>query len=150
MLEPFADREAPSFDDPLGMLRACHGRIERQLVALERLTRYLPIHGADAEARAAARNLLRYFDGAAPNHHADEEASAFPRLLARTSDAGELVASLAQDHEKLAARWRRLRPLLAGIASGQRATLMAPASPSARSARQWRAARGPPRTGAAR
>ena len=27
----FSDATAPSFDDPLGMLAACHGRIERQL-----------------------------------------------------------------------------------------------------------------------
>jgi hemerythrin-like domain-containing protein len=123
MLEPFGDREAPTFDDPVGMLRACHARIERQLVTLERLVRHLPIHGADEQARAAARNLLRYFDGAAPNHHADEEASVFPRLLARTSEAAGLLAALEDDHAALDRCWRRLRPLLAGIASGQRANL---------------------------
>ena len=79
---------APSFDDPLGMLRACHGRIERQLVTLGRLVRHLPEHGAGCRrARRGARAILRYFDTAAPNHHADEEASVFPRLLARAPDA---------------------------------------------------------------
>ena len=76
----FSDATAPSFDDPLGMLAACHGRIERQLATLERLQRHLPEHGCDVDARAAARGILRYFDTAAPNHHADEEASVFPRL----------------------------------------------------------------------
>ena len=123
MLDSIGNREAPTFDDPVGMLRACHGRIERQLLMLERLVRHLPINGADEQARAAARNLLRYFDSAAPNHHADEEASVFPRLLARTSDATALLAALEDEHAVLDRCWRRLRPLLAGIASGQRANL---------------------------
>ena len=114
---------APSFDDPLGMLRACHHRIERQLATLERLARHLPEHGADANASAAARSLLRYFDTAAPNHHADEEASVFPRLLARTSEARNVVARLEAEHGGLETCWRKLRPLIAGIASGQRANL---------------------------
>jgi hemerythrin-like domain-containing protein len=122
MLE-LIDREAPSFDDPIGMLRACHGRIERQLTTLGRLVRHVPEHGADDSARAAARGFLRYFDSAAPNHHADEEASLFPRLLMRTSDAQALLARLQADHDRLDACWRKLRPLMAGIASGQRANL---------------------------
>lgn len=117
---------APSFDDPLGMLSACHGRIERHLATLERLQRHLPEHGADLDARAAARGILRYFDTAAPNHHADEEVSVFPRLLrARRADAEPLLAALARDHEAIAAKWRRLRPLLTGIAAGTRANLSA-------------------------
>ncbi len=120
------DHTAPSFDDPLGMLEACHGRIERALLTLDRLQRHLPEHGADVDARAAARGILRYFDTAAPNHHADEETSLFPRLLqARPDRAGRLVADLAREHEALAAKWRRLRPLLAGIVAGARANLSA-------------------------
>lgn len=123
MKDLFGDAGAPSFDDPLGMLLACHGRIERQLATLERLARHLPEHGSDADARAAARAILRYFDSAAPNHHADEEASVFPRLIARTPSARDLVAQLENEHGTLATNWRKLRALLCGIASGQRATL---------------------------
>jgi len=124
MRDFFGEPGAPSFDDPLGMLRACHGRIERQLVTLGRLVRHLPEHGADADARAAAAAILRYFDTAAPNHHADEEASVFPRLLARAPDARDLIARLERDHhETFAPLWLKLRPLLAGIAGGQRANL---------------------------
>ena len=123
MPDLLGDVPAPSFDDPLGMLRACHTRIERQLSTLERLVRHLPEYGTDAQARSAARTLLRYFDTAEPNHHADEEASVFPRLLARAPSARELVARLENEHERLGGNWRRLRPLLAGIASGQRANL---------------------------
>ena len=120
----FSEATAPSFDDPLGMLAACHGRIERQLATLERLQRHLPEHGCDVDARAAARGILRYFDTAAPNHHADEEASVFPRLRdAVPGRADMLVADLEREHAALAAQWRHLRPRLAGIAAGTRANL---------------------------
>lgn len=119
----FREKAAPSFDDPLGMLSACHGRIERQLVTLAKLQRHLPEHGCDKDAQAAARAILRYFDQAAPNHHADEEASVFPRLLARAPTAHAVVERLLAEHETLAANWRRLRPLLASIAAGERANL---------------------------
>ncbi|MEP7183216.1 MAG: hemerythrin domain-containing protein [Betaproteobacteria bacterium] len=119
-----SDLTAPSFDDPLGMLSACHGRIDRQLATLERLQRHLPEHGCDTDARVAARAILKYFDTAAPNHHEDEEASVFPRLIVALPDAAaRLVADLAKDHAQLATNWRRLRPMLAAIAAGQRANL---------------------------
>ena len=62
MRDFFGEPGAPSFDDPLGMLRACHGRIERQLLTLGRLVRHLPEHGADADARAA--DVVRMLDDA--------------------------------------------------------------------------------------
>jgi len=120
----FSDAAAPSFNDPLGMLAACHDRIERQLATLARLQRHLPEHGCDVDARAAARGILRYFDTAAPNHHADEEASVFPRLRnAMPGRADVLVHDLEREHAALAAMWRHLRPRLAGIAAGARANL---------------------------
>jgi hemerythrin-like domain-containing protein len=120
----FSEATAPSFDDPLGMLSACHRRIERQLATLDRLQRHLPEHGCDTDARAAARGILRYFDSAAPNHHAEEEASVFPRLRRATPGRAEaLIAELECEHRTLATNWRRLRPLLAGIAAGARANL---------------------------
>ncbi len=134
---PFADSPAPDFGDPLGMLAACHRRIERHLETLARLQRHLPEHGCDDDARAAARAVLRYFDTAAPNHHADEEQSVFPRLAtAAPKDAAPIVAALERDHESLAVGWRRLRPQLAGIATGERANL------SAKEVEQVRAAYG--------
>jgi hemerythrin-like domain-containing protein len=122
----FSEATAPGFDDPLGMLRACHVRIERQLATLARLQRHLPEHGCDKDARAAARGILRYFDTAAPHHHEDEETSVFPRLRnALPGRADALIADLAREHQALAANWRHLRPLLASIAAGARANLSA-------------------------
>jgi len=113
--DPFAANAAPGFDDPLGVLRACHRRIERQLATLNRLLRYLPEHHADADARAAATAIMRYFDTAAINHHADEEQSLFPRLINAAPDARDLARKLQREHVTLAARWARLRPLLSAI-----------------------------------
>jgi hemerythrin-like domain-containing protein len=118
------DLVAPGFDDPLGMLAACHRRIERHLATLARLQRHLAENGCDTDARIAARNLLRYFDTAAPNHHADEEASVFPRLQVLAADlAAPLLEELRRDHDRLTLNWRKLRPLVCAIAAGQRANL---------------------------
>jgi pyridoxamine 5'-phosphate oxidase len=106
------------------MLRACHDRIRRELAALDRLRLRLPENGCDAEARTVARNLLKYFDTAAPNHDADEECSLFPRLLAATGgSAAALVERLEAEHRDLAALWLDLRPDLAAIEAGQRSVL---------------------------
>lgn len=115
--------EAATFDDPLAMLSACHLRIRKQLATLARLERHLPEHGHDDDARAAARAILRYFDTAAVHHHEDEESSLLPRLVGRVPDARVLSERLLREHGELAERWRRLRPLLSGIAAGQRAVL---------------------------
>jgi len=115
--------EAATFDDPLAMLSACHVRIRKQLATLARLERHLPEHGHDDDARAAARAILRYFDTAAVHHHEDEESSLLPRLVGRVPDARVLSERLLREHGELAERWRRLRPLLSGIAAGQRAVL---------------------------
>ena len=119
----FPGGEAATFDDPLAMLSACHVRIRKQLATLARLERHLPEHGHDDDARAAARAILRYFDTAAIHHHQDEEASLLPRLVARVPEARSLSDRLMREHGELAERWRKLRPLLSGIAAGQRAVL---------------------------
>ena len=126
---------APSFDDPLGMLKACHGRIRRQFATLARLQTHLPEHGCSEDARTAARAVLRYFDTAAVNHHADEEESVFPRLVAaRGASAQRIADDLERDHERLAMRIARLRPYLVAIERGERADLPADVVDDARNA----------------
>jgi len=114
---------SPSLDEPLEMLEACHERIEAQLNTLERLLDYLPRHGADEQARQAARNILRYFNLAGPNHHEDEERNLFPTLIARaTADEAaavqQLVRDLLADHERMAVALDVVRQQLKPIAEG--------------------------------
>ena len=117
MIDPF--HAAPGFDDPIGVLRACHRRMERQLATLSRLCRHLPEHHADDEARTAAAAIMRYFDTAAANHHAEEEATLLPRLRAARPDLAELCDQIERDHAVLGDRWFRLRPRLAAVAVGR-------------------------------
>jgi hypothetical protein len=108
---------------PLEMLAACHGRIEHQCETMRRLVAHLPRHGADAQARDAARAAMRYFDTAAHDHHTDEEQDLFPALLESMagSDATclrEMTQSLCAEHRVLEAHWRTVRALLEGVCAG--------------------------------
>ena len=117
MVDPF--QAAPGFDDPIGVLYACHRRMERQLGTLSRLCRHLPEHHADEAARTAAAAIMRYFDVAGANHHADEEATLLPRLRSVRADLAALCAEIEREHLALGERWFRLRPRLAAIAVGR-------------------------------
>ncbi len=101
------------FDAPFDMLAACHERVERSLALLERLAAHLPAHGADAAARDAARDVLRYFDLAAPHHHQDEERHVLPAL--RAAGQGALADRVVAEHEALVAAWAALRPGLQAL-----------------------------------
>ncbi|MBI5258161.1 MAG: hemerythrin domain-containing protein [Burkholderiales bacterium] len=125
---PFPGHAAPAagFEVPLEMLAACHGRIEAQCGTLRRLGPHLAAQGADTQAREAAQALVRYFDTAAPDHHADEEQDLFPALLEAMagSDAvclREMTAALAQEHRVLERQWQALRAVLLQVAAGDAA-----------------------------
>jgi len=120
------------FEVPLEMLAACHGRVEQQCATLRRLVPHVAAQGADADARTAAAAVLRYFDTAAQDHHADEEVDLFPALIDSMagSDAvclRELIEALTADHRQLEAGWQRVRRVLVRIAVGDSATLDAAA-----------------------
>lgn len=117
-----------SFEVPLEMLSACHSRIERQCATLQRLVPHLLAHGANDEARQAATSVMRYFDTAARDHHADEETDLFPALIESMagSDAvclHELTESLMVEHRALERQWLRLRVVLQDVARGEAARL---------------------------
>lgn len=122
-LDRLLSQSAPSFDEPVEMLKACHERIAAQCETLEKLAAHLPLHGADTQAQQAARNIMRYFDIAAPHHHADEEQDLFPMLVEagrrRRLPAIERISSLLDEHRALEAAWERLRAVLADIAGGK-------------------------------
>ena len=52
---------APGFDQPLAVLKHCHGRIRKQLATLQKLQHHLPHAGADVEAQQAAYAILRWW-----------------------------------------------------------------------------------------
>lgn len=121
MTSPLLLHRAPGagFEQPFEMLGACHERVERMLALLERLAQHLPQHGADEQAAGAARDVMRYFDQAAPLHHEDEERHVFPALRASgRPELAALAARLHEEHERMAAAWAALRATLLEITQG--------------------------------
>lgn len=110
------------FDQPFDMLGACHERVRRSLDLLSRLKVHVAACGVDPSAREAARDVLRYFDKAAPLHHQDEERHVFPALLlpgAADVATVALVRQLQQEHADMEALWQQVRvPLLAWSEGG--------------------------------
>lgn len=113
----------PDFSQPIAALKQCHDRIRKELLALEALPAQSanPSHQSQAQQGAAA--ALRYFDKAAPIHHADEEEDLIPMLqaIAIEADAALLklmVPGLMEEHREMARTWARLRSPLQQIAAG--------------------------------
>ena len=113
------------FEQPLEMLRACHGHIEEQLEALERLA-----HRASAGAAesAAARAVLGFFETSGAQHHHDEDDDLLPLLRTRAAALGRIeiaaaIDEIEREHATLDAQWRRLREALGRIAAGREARL---------------------------
>ncbi len=105
------------FEAPFEMLEACHERVERMLDLLTRLRKHVAKNGCDAQAAAAAVDVMRYFDLAAPLHHQDEELHVFPAVLAICNDPLDLlVFRLRQEHLEMESLWGRVRLALARVA----------------------------------
>ncbi|WP_297375743.1 hemerythrin domain-containing protein [Acidiferrobacter sp.] len=110
------ERGAPGFDDPLGLLHACHERIEGHCATLVRLAAHVRIHGGDREAQAAAGRVHHYFAQAGRWHHEDEERDLAP-LLQRHADSAwsAVVARLMSEHRALERAYAPLEPLLRAL-----------------------------------
>lgn len=108
--EPGQRTPVASWDHPFEMLRACHERVQRMLSLLGKLQAHVVRNGVDEQAQQAARDVMRYFDQAAPLHHEDEELHVFPAALSMgDADATAGVKRLQADHHGMEAAWRQLR-----------------------------------------
>ena len=119
-------KPAPGFDDPLGLLRACHERILGHCDTLERLVLHLRQHGADRDAQQAAARILRYFQVGVPLHHEDEERDLFPALCAHSDFPAIqrlLLENLVAQHRELDKLWMQLEATLQVISRGAPADL---------------------------
>jgi hemerythrin-like domain-containing protein len=104
--------ELPDFDDPLGVLRACHERMLSHCDMLQKLPAHLAANGADDEARSAINRIVTYFSTSAVHHHQDEEQDLFPLLNRQSLKLADIVHRLKKDHEKLDQLWKQLLPAL--------------------------------------
>lgn len=94
-------RPDSGFDDPIGMLKDCHRRIERFLHILWVVANRAAGRALTDEEAAAVQSALHYFRQGGQRHTADEEESLFPRLRAESA-AGhfEELGGLESDHRQ--------------------------------------------------
>ena len=118
-------QELLGFDRPLELIRHTHQRLEHRCALMQRLGAHLSESGCDADARATAGHIVRFFDEEMAHHHDDEEHEFYDAVVeaapAKTrSVVAKLVAELREEHERLQAVWRDvLRPQLTGIMEGR-------------------------------
>jgi len=116
-------RPDSGFDDPIGMLKDCHRRIEQFLNVLCLVVERAPQRRLTDEERDAVQSALHYFRVGGQRHTADEEQSMFPRMRAEKASAGAMkeIEALEADHreandlhlavERLYTTWSEGRPL---------------------------------------
>jgi hemerythrin-like domain-containing protein len=87
------------FDDPIGMLKDCHRRIESFLDILCAVVERARARTLSSEETAAVQSALHYFRTGGQRHNSDEEDSLFPRLRANLAAGSvEEIAGLESDH----------------------------------------------------
>jgi hemerythrin-like domain-containing protein len=100
-------------------LDACHQQVLDTLAALGQLVEDLAERGVNDAVKAAAQQIVSFFDTTAHEHHAEEDRLVFPPLL-EGSDAAlaDKVRRLQQDHGWLEQDWVELRLQMDAIAKG--------------------------------
>ena len=107
MANPFPET-APDFGDPLGLLRACHGRVLEHCDLLEVFAERAGTEAMDDDTIQAGKRVRTYFATAGKLHHADEEEDLFPLLQRQTLKLAQLIHDLKREHERLDALWAQL------------------------------------------
>lgn len=88
------------FDDPIGMLKDCHRRIESFLGILCIVIDRKQGGNLTGEERDAIQAALQYFRTGGQRHTADEEESLFPRLREVAAESFEEIDRLEDDHHE--------------------------------------------------
>ncbi|GHD79071.1 hemerythrin domain-containing protein [Vogesella fluminis] len=114
---------APSFDEPLDMLYACHDKVRHFCKQLDALPGYITEHGHSHAVLNTIAGIVRYFEIAGPAHHQDEEGELFPLIVARQPDAAAKIEQLLAEHGYLHARWNAIHEQLQTFGRGELAEL---------------------------
>jgi len=94
-------RPDSGFDDPIGMLKDCHRRIERFLHILCLVAERAQKRTLTVEETEAVQAALQYFRLGGQRHTADEEESLFPRLRAASvAENFTEIGRLEDDHRR--------------------------------------------------
>jgi hemerythrin-like domain-containing protein len=113
-------KPAPVAEQPLDEFSNCHGGILSKLDDLDRLPALLE---PAAQARRIAKEAVTFFGDVIYEHHAEEENSLFPAVLASANSeeregVQQMVERLTREHRAVEAAWERLQPHLQAIAKG--------------------------------
>lgn len=100
-------KQLPGFDDPIGLLRACHDKMLAHCDLLEQLL--------DTPDNAGAQQVVRYFSTSATLHHRDEEEDLFPLINRQSMKIAELIHQLRNQHAQLDQLWSELSPALRSV-----------------------------------
>ena len=109
-------RPPPADDDPVGLLRHCHGKIRGRLDSLPRIAAALREPGRSDEARTALAEVLGFFETSVARHHEDEEFSLFPRLQDDPA-TNALLDAIGAEHRTLEAIFLALKTILPRLPS---------------------------------
>ncbi|MCF8167676.1 MAG: hemerythrin domain-containing protein [Rhodoferax sp.] len=100
-------------------LDACHQQIVGHLNRLATLIQTIETSGLDEHTRQEAGAIEAFFSQTSRAHHAEEERSVFPPLLAgNNAEMVSAIRGLQQDHGWIEENWIELAPQLSAIALG--------------------------------
>ncbi|ABR74421.1 cation-binding protein [Actinobacillus succinogenes] len=108
---------------PIEMLYACHGRVKNFCRQLEILPDYLAEHGIDQAVKNDVKQIITYFNVAAPLHHEDEESDFFPTLLCYAPEAKATILQLEAEHINIHDLWEQLGAQLQELVDEKRSTV---------------------------
>jgi len=106
--EPGILTQAADFDNPLGLIKACHERISFHCDLLDKIMAYLVENEVDKELVDTARKVHRYFSTAGKLHHQDEEQDIFPRLVNASMKLADIINNLKQEHQEMDKLWETI------------------------------------------
>ncbi|MDH2998659.1 hypothetical protein A1D22_02520 [Pasteurellaceae bacterium LFhippo2] len=116
-LEP---QQFVTWEEPIDMLYACHGRVKSFCRQLSILPDYLEKNGVNQAVKNDVQQILNYFNQAAPLHHDDEEKDFFPALVAQLPEAQKEIDLLESQHIHLHSNWDKLSAQLVALLNGER------------------------------
>ncbi len=108
-----------TWDEPIEMLYACHGKVKNFCRQLQLLPDYLDKNGVNQAVKNDVQQILNYFNQSAPLHHDDEEKDFFPALIKQRPEAQTDVDLLEAQHIELHRNWDELSAQLAALLNGE-------------------------------
>ncbi len=108
-----------TWDEPIEMLYACHGKVKSFCRQLQLLPDYLEKNGVNQAVKNDVQQILNYFNQSAPLHHDDEEKDFFPALIKQRPEAQTDVDLLEAQHIELHRNWDELSAQLVALLNGE-------------------------------